>query len=235
MVKNIFLTTLVATILLHSNAFATLTSQQQTTLKAAGIKNYQIIKENKDYTILSTDNSFITFFGQTNNFSIERIYTYDAKNKLIIDVIDKEMINELAKYKYQYINIKASPEKLHVYVIVNIACGYCHKLFEDVPKFVEQGISFTFVPYIHPKHDKEDLKVSYILNQKAENRFTWLRKAPKDIPEAIALNQNITPTMAIMDKYLIKSYPYLVTQHGMSIPGYESFASHMQYLKYFTK
>ncbi|MFC6277065.1 thioredoxin domain-containing protein [Psittacicella hinzii] len=217
---------------LSTMSFADLTADQQYTLKAAGVDNYSLVYENKNVKIVSTPYSFVSFYGNSTTFSIDRVYQYNTKLKMSKDLISYAMVQDLEPYKNSFINVKAKNEKLHAYVIFNIECPYCHKLIADVQKFLDQGVSLTFVPYVNYRKANENLKVSYILNQPANKRFALIQQNSADIPLANAPSMFLPTVDKLMDKYLISSYPIMITDDGYAtIKGYESFEKSFSMLK----
>ncbi|MGR8934192.1 MAG: DsbC family protein [Gammaproteobacteria bacterium] len=133
----------------------------------------------------------------------------DARIKAILKLGEDKMINFPAKIK-----------KHNVYVFTDIDCGYCRKFHSEIDKYLAEGISVHYIFFPRAGKDSDSYKKAVAV-WCAKDRNAALTAAKKgNDPKAVNCDNPVDQQMALGVEVGVRGTPMIVTEKGVTFPGY---------------
>lgn len=122
--------------------------------------------------------------------------------------------------KDQMINFEAKIKKNDVYVFTDIDCGYCRKFHSEIDQYLAEGISVHYIFFPRAGKDSDSYKKAVSV-WCAKDRNAALTAAKKGTdPKNTTCNNPVDKQMALGMEVGVRGTPMIVTEKGVSFPGY---------------
>lgn len=185
---------------------------QDSLIKEAPMEGFIQVEADKGILYISHDGRFII-----------QGTLYQMKKEHFENVTQKAVFEQLNAMQDEMIVYRAKDEKATISVFIDITCGYCHQLHQDVEALNEAGITVRFLAFPRSGPDSDSAKA--------------MAKAWCATDAQQALNQLIDGEIADSDgsecdKVIRKQYllghrmningtPAIILDNGQILPGYQ--------------
>lgn len=133
----------------------------------------------------------------------------DARIKAIHQLGEENMITFQAKIK-----------KHDVFVFTDIDCGYCRKFHSEIDQYLAEGISVHYIFFPRAGKDSDSYKKAVAV-WCAKDRNAALTAAKKgNEPKTATCNNPVDKQMALGMEVGVRGTPMIVTEKGVTFPGY---------------
>lgn len=133
----------------------------------------------------------------------------DARIKAIHALGEERMINFPSKIK-----------KYNVYVFTDIDCGYCRKFHSEIDQYLAEGISVHYIFFPRAGKDSDSYKKAVsVWCAKDRNAALTAAKKGKD-PKITTCDNPLDQQMALGLEVGVRGTPMIVTEKGVTFPGY---------------
>ena len=144
---------------------------------------------------------------------------YELGAKGAVDVSSKALMSTLESYKNEMIIYPAKNEKHVVTVFMDITCGYCHKLHEQIKEYNDLGITMRYLAFPRKGMDKTAEKMEAIYT--AKDNAHALNEAEKgNLPQQLKTPNIVKKHYELGVQFGVRGTPSMITSSGEMIGGY---------------
>ncbi|KAE9541431.1 thioredoxin fold domain-containing protein [Ursidibacter maritimus] len=156
---------------------------------------------------------------QDGKYAIEGT-VYGFKDGAFSNLTQKSALKGLAEIEKTAIVFKATEEKHVVHAFVDITCSFCQKLFKDMAKYNEKGITVKLLAFPREGLDSPTaMRMESIFT--AENPAQAYTDAENGkMPENLKEPNIVKQHYKFGDDFGVSGTPFIILANGESIPGY---------------